>query len=176
MDGESKITNEIGMQMCKFWFDSIIAKLEKKKLPNFDDFGIPNDKYPLFVTWLIGKNKDLRGCIGTFSEQSISKNLQKYALISAFQDSRFDPISKGEVKKLNCGVSLLCNFQDIDDPLDWVVGKHGIEIDFEHDGEKYSATFLPEVAEEENWNQEETLEYLVSLQLLFDFIYIGENT
>ena len=163
MEEAKEITKEIGTQMWVFCFDTIIAKLDKEKLPSFKEYGIPDEKYPLFVTWLIGKKNDLRGWIGTFAEQSISKNLQQYALISAFQDTRFDPISKGEIKKLNCGVSLLCNFQDIEDPLDWIIGKHGIEIDFKHEGEKYSGTFLPEVAEEQNWNQEETLEYLVSL-------------
>ena len=53
-----------------------------------------------------------------------------------------------EVPKLNVGLSLLVNFTDINDPLEWEVGKHGIEIDFSHNGRKYSGTFLPEVASE----------------------------
>ncbi len=62
---------------------------------------------------------------------------------------------------MNVGVSLLTNFEHVSNPLDWEVGKHGIEIDFEHKNRKYGATFLPEVAEEQGWDQNETLIYLI---------------
>lgn len=45
--------------------------------------------------------------------------------------------------------------------MDWDVGKHGIVIDAQLKGREYSATFLPEVAAEENWSREETLKHLV---------------
>ena len=62
---------------------------------------------------------------------------------------------------MTVGLSLLCKFTDISDPLAWEVGKHGIEIDFEVNGRDYGSTFLPEVAEEQGWDQVTTLEYLV---------------
>ena len=34
---------------------------------------VPSDPYPLFVTWLIGKEKKLRGCIGTFSPMNLAE-------------------------------------------------------------------------------------------------------
>ena len=43
------------------------------------------EKYPLFVTWdTIDSRgrKSLRGCIGTFQAEELSKGLQKYSLIS----------------------------------------------------------------------------------------------
>ena len=82
-------------------------------------------------------------------------------MISAFQDTRFDPIELDEVNDLHCGLSLLCNFTKIDNALDWEVGKHGIEIEFTHKSYPYSGTFLPEVAKEQQWDQRTTLEYLV---------------
>lgn len=87
--------------------------------------------------------------------------LKKYALTSSLNDSRFDPISLKEISLLSCSVSLLVDFEKAKDPFDWEVGKHGIEIFFEEDGEEYSGTFLPEVAGEENWSKEETLKHLV---------------
>jgi len=45
-------------------------------------------------------------------------------------DTRFSPISAKEVPDLQVGVSLLVNFESAENPLDWEVGKHGIEIDF----------------------------------------------
>ena len=113
------------------------------------------------LTGTTGKEKELRGCIGTFSNSKLEKNLYNYALISAFEDDRFDPINIKELKNLNCEVSLLVNFEEVDNPLDWEVGKHGIDIDFTANGRDYSATFLPEVAEDENWDQKTTLIYLI---------------
>lgn len=53
------------------------------------------------------------------------------------------------------------NFEDIKDPLGWEVGKHGIEIEFSKNNRDYAATFLPDVIEEENWDQVTALRYLV---------------
>ena len=77
------------------------------------------------------------------------------------KDDRFRPISLKEIKGLHVGISLLTDFEHVDDPLNWEVGKHGVEIDFEHKNKQYSATFLPEVAEEQGWTQRETLKYLI---------------
>ena len=150
-------------------FETLLHQLEalaqgqiKKPLPSYPA-GQPDPEYPIFVTWTKGKNDDLRGCIGTFTGQKLSKILGKYALISALNDDRFDPVQIHEVKHLSVGVSLLVNFTPIDDPFKWEVGKHGIEIEFTapHSTRVYSSTFLPEVAEEQGWNQRTTIEELV---------------
>jgi len=106
---------------------------------------------PLFVTWKIrsGSHWDLRGCIGTFSPLPLKKGLEDYACTSAFDDHRFDPISKAEVKHLQCTVSLLTDFEEAKDWKDWEVGKHGITIKFKANGRSFSATYLPSVAEEQ---------------------------
>lgn len=44
---------------------------------------------------------------------------------------------------------------------DWVVGTHGIIINFELSGEDYSATYLPEVASEQGWTQEQAVDTLI---------------
>ena len=119
-------------------------------------------KFALFVTWTKGKSEALRGCIGTFSQTSyLSQLLSRYALISALQDDRFSPVKLAEVPQLNVGLSLLVNFQPIQNPLDWVVGKHGVEIDFTIKGQAYSSTFLPEVMSEQGWDQKTTLNELI---------------
>ena len=87
----------------------------------------------------------------------MDKLLKKYALTSALNDTRFDPITLKEVPELNVSVSLLVEFENGKDAYDWEVGKHGIEIFFED----YSATFLPEVAAEENWTKQETIIHLI---------------
>lgn len=75
---------------CKFCFETLEAKLKKQKLPEFPK-GMVDHKVPIFVTWML--DGELRGCIGTFEHSNLSKVLSQYALISALEDDRFDPIS-----------------------------------------------------------------------------------
>ncbi|MEE6497058.1 hypothetical protein FKM82_002576 [Ascaphus truei] len=105
---------------------------------------------PLFVTWKIGRDKRLRGCIGTFSAMNLHSGLGEYTLTSALKDSRFPPMTRDELPRLFCSVSLLTNFEDVCDCLDWEVGVHGIRIEFINEkGSKRTATYLPEVAKEQ---------------------------
>ncbi|EME40058.1 hypothetical protein DOTSEDRAFT_74802 [Dothistroma septosporum NZE10] len=118
-------------------------------------------KHPLFVTWnTISRsgNKSLRGCIGTFEAQELEYGLRSYALTSAFEDTRFQPIPASLLPSLAAHVTLLTNFsQPTKDPLDWTLGKHGIRIRFTYHARGYGATYLPDVAKEQGWTKEETL-------------------
>ncbi|SPO31966.1 related to AMME syndrome candidate gene 1 protein [Ustilago trichophora] len=114
---------------------------EPKPSPPFND---DDQEYPLFVTWNIFPHSStrksilsspssrptprLRGCIGTFEPYPLAHGLAEYASISAFKDRRFSPISQVELSRLECGVSLLTEFEDCQDYLDWQVGVHGIYI------------------------------------------------
>ena len=147
--------------LCIFAFDNLISVLDKKSNinPNFPE-KYKGQEYPLFVTWKIGKEKELRGCIGTFESSNLKSNLQNYSLVAAFNDFRFNPIELKEVKNLHCGISLLVNFEDVNDIYDWEIGKHGIEIEF-GDNKSYRGTFLPHVAKEQGWDKKKTLESLI---------------
>lgn len=91
----------------------------------------------------------------------LADGLKEYAITSAFRDSRFKPIAKEEVPSLQCGVSLLVNFERIEDIRDWTIGRHGVRMNF-HDGHRSrSAVFLPEVAHEQGWNHLETIDQLI---------------
>lgn len=70
----------------------------------------------------------------------MSSNLVKYALIAGLHDSRFPPIQEKELPHLKCAISLLTDFEDIEDPLDWSLDIHGIEIDFMNGGECHNYT------------------------------------
>ena len=66
------------------------------------------------------------------------------------KDSRFNPMSREELPKLQVSVSILCHFEDASDFLDWDLGVHGIRIEFFNErGAKKTATYLPEVASEQ---------------------------
>lgn len=45
--------------------------------------------------------------------------------------------------------------------MDWVLGTHGLRISFIHRGRRYGATYLPDVALEQGWTKEETVESLM---------------
>ncbi|KAI1286011.1 AMME syndrome -related protein [Halotydeus destructor] len=150
----------ISAEMCFYCFDVLHFHLkqgERLKMPNFSD-----DSFPLFVTWKIGRDKRLRGCIGTFSPISLHSGLREYAVTSAFKDSRFNPVSWDEVPRLHVAVSLLRHFEDGQDYMDWEIGIHGIRIEFTTDrGSKRTATYLPEVAPEQGWDHLQTIDSLL---------------
>ncbi|KAL3309801.1 AMME syndrome candidate protein 1 protein [Cichlidogyrus casuarinus] len=115
---------------------------------------------PLFVTWKTRRNA-LRGCIGTFCPTNLHKGLREYAIKSATEDDRFGPISRKEFLNLHCSVSILLNFQEREKYDDWVIGVHGIKISYESGGRTYSATYLPQVAKEQDWNHVTTIDSLL---------------
>ena len=147
--------------LCVYSFDVILSFFDKKEeiKPNFPE-KFKKYSYPLFVTWSKGEDHHLRGCIGTFTSDNLEKNLAAYSLYAAFKDSRFPPLKLEEVKDLNCGISLLVNFENVDNIYDWEIGKHGIQIEFESD-RYYRGTYLPEVAKEQEWDHKKTLKSLV---------------
>lgn len=148
-------------KLCNIAFDTLCEKLKIPYKPTQFPEKLKDKSFPLFVTWTTGEDKELRGCIGTFQSNLLVKSLPRFALISSMEDTRFSPVSAKEVPNLNVGVSLLVNFEKANDCYDWEVGTHGIDIDFEVEGNYYSATFLPEVAEEQNWDKKTTLRYLI---------------
>ena len=146
--------------LCVYAFDTLISELTQKPMQNCFPNSLKGKKFPLFVTWTTGQNKNLRGCIGTFLPDNLEKNLRNYSLVAALKDRRFPPINAKEIPHLNVGVSLLINFEDAKDCYDWEVGKHGIQIFFEENG-NYSATFLPEVPIEHKMDKITTLQHLI---------------
>ncbi|KAH0839635.1 hypothetical protein J3R83DRAFT_551 [Lanmaoa asiatica] len=148
----------------------------------------PDEKFPLFVTWNArsshpGRATRLRGCIGNFEPMSIHEGIAEYALISAFKDSRFRKIEKRELPLLECGISLLTDFENVSSYLDWTVGVHGIHISFPNPSiypstdsstsspfsssfflprfssrHTLSATYLPDVMVEQGWDKIEAID------------------
>lgn len=90
-------------------------------------FPVTHPHSPMFVTWKkrsANSSSDdwyLRGCIGTFAARPLKKGLRDFAKISAFGDSRFDPVQQTEVAHLQCTVSLLTDFEEADSVDDWQV-------------------------------------------------------
>ena len=148
--------------LAAFCFDTLIAQLNDKEKKGAK-YTLSQVECTLFVTWTKGKKSELRGCIGTFQPDQLENNLAEYTVLAALDDDRFKPVKLKEMPDLQVGLSLLVNFakEPLKDPFDWVVGKHGVSMQLKHAGKEYESTFLPEVAEEEGWDQEETLFHLL---------------
>ncbi|RSH93730.1 hypothetical protein EHS25_006378 [Saitozyma podzolica] len=145
--------------------DVLAAHFEKREPidPPFDNH---EERLALFVTWNTShhlrpnKKPALRGCIGNFAPMPLAQGLREYAIISAFEDHRFPPITASELPLLSCSVSLLTPFTPIPHPLDWTPGLHGIHLTFPSPlspSRTLSATYLPEICPDQGWTKEETV-------------------
>lgn len=157
-------------KMCHFCFVMLIWHLTGETIVPIDDINpftdYPEDTMcPLFVTWEVYDchQYKLRGCIGTLQPKPLTTALGEYAVTSATKDGRFSPVTIPELSELRVAVSLLVNYETCADCYDWEVGAHGIMISW-RDAENlrtYSATYLPEVALEQQWSQVTAVESLI---------------
>ncbi len=109
----------------------------------------------VFVT--LKKQGDLRGCIGIFeSKDYLYQTIQKMTLESAFNDPRFFPLKKEELKEINIEISILTTPKKINDWRKIRLGIDGVivECGFQR------GVFLPQVAKETGWSLEEFLSHL----------------
>lgn len=102
-----------------------------------------------FVT--LQKNNKLRGCIGSsYAHRPLIADLIHNAYLSAYSDTRFNPLNESELSEIDIKISLLSEpyemtFTDEDDLLARLVPyKDGLII---RDG-KYRALYLPSVWEQ----------------------------
>lgn len=58
-------------------------------------------------------------------------------------------------------MSLLVKYEEAAHAEDWEVGIHGVILKFAVGGRTLSATYLPEVAEEQGWTQSQAIDSLV---------------
>ncbi|MCK4860119.1 MAG: TIGR00296 family protein [Candidatus Omnitrophica bacterium] len=120
-----------------------------------------SDRQGAFVT--LYKDKQLRGCIG-FPEPvfPLFEAIIKAARSAAFEDSRFPPLQKEELKHIKIEISVLTvpTLIEVEKPDDYLkkikIGKHGLIIRSTNG----SGLLLPQVATAYNWNAKEFLGHL----------------
>ena len=109
-----------------------------------------------FVT-LNKKRGELRGCIGRIITQDpLFVTVQQMAKAAAFQDNRFPPLTANELDDIVIDISILEPPVKVASYKDIVIGKHGVILT----KGSASAVFLPQVARDEKWSVETTLEHL----------------
>jgi AmmeMemoRadiSam system protein A len=108
-----------------------------------------------FVT--LKRNGELRGCIGeVIPNRPVYRSVMAQAINAGLNDPRFPQVASSELDEINVEVSVLTPPRPIASPADIVVGKHGIVL--KKNGR--SALFLPQVATEQGWDLEKTLNHL----------------
>jgi hypothetical protein len=97
------------------------------------------------------KGEELRGCIGLLSnEVELYRTVQRCALSAALEDSRFAPVTPGEIAGLKIEISVLSPLQRITDVRTIEVGRHGLLISLGG----LRGLLLPQVATQYNWDRE----------------------
>ncbi len=108
------------------------------------------EKCGAFVS--LHKHGRLRGCIGHFGEDvPLHEIVARMARAAAFEDPRFRPVTKDELKDIDIEISVLTPMRRIHSLDEFELHRHGIYI---RQGYR-SGTFLPQVADEVNWTKEE---------------------
>ena len=111
-----------------------------------------------FVT-IHQKNK-LRGCIGQIfpANYPLWMVIRDMAIEAAFNDPRFNPLSKKEFEEIEIEISVLSIPEKISDWRKIELGKHGVIVRRGNN----CGVFLPQVAVETGWGLEEFLSQLCS--------------
>ncbi len=99
----------------------------------------------------------LRGCLGRFvADKPLWKVVREMAASAASEDPRFrgDRVRPDELDRLRIEISVLSPLEKSEDPLNELeLGKHGVYVK----GGFASGCFLPQVAAETGWSEEEFL-------------------
>lgn len=136
---------------------TIRADFEGRELPPIPTLARLEEPGACFVTLKCRVDDSLRGCIGTIEAfESLGENLRRNALNAAFGDPRFPPLEPDELDETAIELSILSAPQAIAAPEAFQTGKHGIILACA--GRR--SVFLPQVATEQGWNRETTLDFL----------------
>ena len=149
-----------GKLLIKLARESILSYFLQNK-PDTSTVKQFSDRRGVFVT--LNKNNELRGCIG-FPEPvfPLFGAVIKAARSAAFEDTRFPPLQKEELKDIKIEISVLTvpsliEVKKSDDYLKKIkIGKDGLIVR----SSLGSGLLLPQVATEYNWDVEEFLGHL----------------
>ncbi|GMR25514.1 MAG: AmmeMemoRadiSam system protein A [Ignavibacteria bacterium] len=148
-----KLTNDEKKLLLSTARQSILSALNESTKPTMDYSANPLLKQNLgaFVTLKI--NEQLRGCIGYIvAIGPLFDTICETARSAAFNDPRFNPLTREEFDKIKIEISVLSPLEPITSYDDIEVGKHGLLLD-----EGGRGVLLPQVATENNFNRAQFL-------------------
>jgi AmmeMemoRadiSam system protein A len=129
---------------------SVFGEAEKPEI-NYTAYPILKQQMGAFVTLKI--DEELRGCIGYIIAISpLFDTVWESARAAAFNDPRFQELTREEFKKIKIEISVLSTFEPIKSYDEIEIGKHGLLLD-----EGGRGVLLPQVATENNYTREQFL-------------------
>jgi AmmeMemoRadiSam system protein B/AmmeMemoRadiSam system protein A len=154
---ELKFTDEESQKLISIARNSIRAMLfENKRLIQDSETLPPIFKINMGAFVTIKIDGKLKGCIGRFtSPDPLYQVVSQMSIASAFDDTRFTPVTKTEFGKIEIEISVLGPLRKISSIGEIIIGMHGVYIkkDFR------TGTMLPQVATENGWTVEQFLGY-----------------
>lgn len=133
--------------------ESILEEFGESKVHRIDYKAFPKLKLELGVFVTLKIDDQLRGCIGyIFAQKPLFETIVEAAKHSAFDDPRFQELSKEELNNIVIEISVLSQFEPINNYDEIEVGKHGLLLE-----EGGRAVLLPQVATEQNFNRSQFL-------------------
>ncbi len=128
------------------------ALLDHRELSEYQGL---RDTFGAFVT--LKKKGQLRGCIGNIiGREPLYLTIPRLALEAAVHDPRFYPLECGEMSEVIFEISVLTHPAVVGSYEEIVIGRDGILLVCENT----SSVFLPQVAAEQKWDLNTTLDHL----------------
>jgi AmmeMemoRadiSam system protein A len=127
--------------------EAIASSLERRELP----LTPPSDHLaePRGVFTTLYHSGELRGCVGyVFPVMSLYQTVAETARGAAFEDTRFGPVTREELRGLKVSLSILSPLKPIQ-PEQVEIGQHGLVVS-QHG---LRGLLLPQVASERNWDR-----------------------
>ncbi len=124
---------------------------ETPRMPEVSE-GALTEPRGIFVS--IHKRSELRGCIGNIRPAGpLYRSTAECAVSAAVGDPRFMPLVKPELADVEFEISVLSEFERIEDPQQIEVGKHGLLISKKNS----RGLLLPQIATAYGWSRERFL-------------------
>jgi AmmeMemoRadiSam system protein A len=147
------LSSDDGLALLGIARRAILIAVTENRLPDFlpfpSQFNVPRGA---FVTLHSGGK--LRGCVGQVEDPGpLGEGIIRAAINAALHDSRFPPVTSGEVAGLEIEISVLSPLERIA-PDAFVVGEHGVLVVRPPD----RGLLLPQVATDRGWSAGRLLE------------------
>jgi len=128
---------------------SVVSAVRKTVPPSFE-LNEPSllRRCGAFVT--LREGNELRGCIGYIDPiKPLGITVCEVAAKAALEDTRFPPVTPGELEEINIEISVISPLTRMKDITEIEVGKHGLLIEYK----RSRGLLLPQVPAEFGWDR-----------------------
>jgi uncharacterized protein len=138
--------------LLKLAHDAIASAMERREIPLTPPS--PHLAEPRGVFTTLYHEGHLRGCLGyVLPVASLYRGVAETACGAAFEDTRFPPLTRGELAGLEVSLSVLSALQSIR-PEEVQIGRHGLLVTMG----SHRGLLLPQVPVEHGWDRETFLQ------------------